>query len=595
MLTLRDLIEQPPLIHNNRSITWGIRPALAQLLDEAIGPRSVTLETGAGLSTLVILRKRPRQHTAVQPVPDEFAVILQFAERHQLDIHTFLPIVARSQDWLPRAELPDLDFVLVDGAHAFPVPFIDWYYGAEKLKVGGLMAVDDTHLVTGTILADFMDVDPRWEPVVRDDASHFAVYRKRVHPVHDDDWTRQPYVHNAYPTESIRLVRGVVAGGLPQPPAPVELAVTRQRPEVGILNQVDESGSQVTIIGASGDHINAPGLVDYGAESSAGDTRIQTKDFTKAFDYEQLLREEKEHYSQIEVTEDLKEGGAHASSCWHHYWGRVAKIIGRSEFADMPGYLSRTFGQLERPIEILSLGSGYCGHELALARGLRGSYRIRCTDINERLFARARQIVQDEGLAMEFAVADLNFMTIEPKRYHLILAHAVLHHVINLEHLFEQVAAGLANGGVFHLVDVAGQNRKLIWDANERLMNALLETGPRHISRGLQLDIRAEAGGMEGIRQADIVPQLRMVFTPLFEYQHGAFIRFICTNPELSPRLSLEDEAARRYLNFLIDVDDASVRHGVLRPLEIWGVYRPRVQNAEGVGSNASPTPKRQK
>ena len=116
------------------------------------------LETGAGLSTLVILRKRPRQHTAVQPAPDAFAAILEFAERHRMDIHGFRPIVARSQDWLPRVDLPDLDLVLVDGAHAFPVPFLDWYYGAEKLKVGGLMVVDDTHLPTGTMLAERIGV-----------------------------------------------------------------------------------------------------------------------------------------------------------------------------------------------------------------------------------------------------------------------------------------------------------------------------------------------------------------------------------------------------------------------------------------------------
>ena len=211
MLTLQTLLEQPPLIHNDRRITWGIRPALAHFLDEAVGPGSVTLETGAGLSTLVILRKQPRQHMAVQPVPDEFAAIVEFAERHGIAIHSFTPIVARSQDWLPRADLPELDLVLVDGAHAFPVPFLDWYYAAEKIKVGGLMVVDDTHLVTGTILADFMGVEPRWELVVRDDESHFAIYRKRVHPVHDADWTRQPYLSDAQPTDSTFVVPVVVA------------------------------------------------------------------------------------------------------------------------------------------------------------------------------------------------------------------------------------------------------------------------------------------------------------------------------------------------------------------------------------------------
>ena len=217
IVTLEELIAQQPLIHNDRTITWGIRPALAEFLDARIGPGAVTLETGAGLSTLVILRKQPRQHTSIQPVADEFAAILEFAEKHGIDTRGFLPVVAPSQQWLPQADLPDLDLVLVDGAHAFPVPFIDWYYSAERLRAGGLMIVDDTHLLTGTILADFMEADPRWEEVKRDRESHFAIYRKRSHPVHDDDWTRQPYVHDAYPTERVSFVRGA---GSPVPPEP---------------------------------------------------------------------------------------------------------------------------------------------------------------------------------------------------------------------------------------------------------------------------------------------------------------------------------------------------------------------------------------
>jgi SAM-dependent methyltransferase/glycosyltransferase involved in cell wall biosynthesis len=219
MPTLRDLLEQPPPVHSDRPIAWTIRPALAHFLDDAVGPGSVTLETGAGLSTLVILRKQPRQHTAVQPVPDAFAAILAFAERHRMDIHGFRPIVARSQDWLPRVDLPDLDLVLVNGGHAFPVPFLDWYYGAEKLKVGGLMVVDDTHLPTGSRLADFMGADLRWEPVVRDGTSHFAIYRKLVHRVHDDDGSSPSHVHDACPPmeESPVIRAGAAPAGGPAP------------------------------------------------------------------------------------------------------------------------------------------------------------------------------------------------------------------------------------------------------------------------------------------------------------------------------------------------------------------------------------------
>ena len=39
-------------------------------------------------------------------------------------------------------------------------------------------------------------------------------------------------------------------------------------------------------------------------------------DYTKSYDYERLIEEKKAHYSDIEITSDLKEGGAHASERW---------------------------------------------------------------------------------------------------------------------------------------------------------------------------------------------------------------------------------------------------------------------------------------
>ncbi len=300
------------------------------------------------------------------------------------------------------------------------------------------------------------------------------------------------------------------------------------------------------------------------------------QDLTKTYDYARLIEEEKEHYSHIEVTEDLREGGVHASSAWQHYWERVGKIIGASGFANLGAYLSQSLSHLDRPIEVLSLGSGYCGNELALARQFSCEYRIRCTDINEALFEKAKSVARDERLKIEFGVADINFLALERGRYDLIFAHAVIHHVINLEPLFDQLARGLAPGGVLHLVDVVGKNRKLIWDESERFANALLDLLPDRVTRGVRLAVPEEAEGMEGIRQQDIVPQLRQSFTPLFEHRHGAFMRFICTHPELGPTLDPRNEEGRRYLDFLIDCDDSAVRRGILAPLEIWGVYRPR-------------------
>jgi SAM-dependent methyltransferase len=331
-------------------------------------------------------------------------------------------------------------------------------------------------------------------------------------------------------------------------------------------------------------------------------------DLTRSYKYEKLIKEEIEHYGEIEVTDDLTEGGANDNPTWHYYWNRVHAVIATTEFANIAAYLSRTV-PTERSIEILSLGSGYCGHELKLARSLSRPYTLRCTDINENLFVKAKEAVRTESLSVEFEVADLNFIQLQPKRYDLIFAHASIHHVINLEHLLDQVAQALTSHGIFQLVEVVGKDRTLIWDENQRMANALLAALPKRITGGLLISDAAPAkgvlgrikrdakravkkiafvkplleglglikvDGMEGIRQSEIVDQLRQRFTPLFELRHGAFMRRICKNPALAACFDPNNREALQFLEFLIDADEAAVNRGVLRPLEIWGIYRPR-------------------
>jgi SAM-dependent methyltransferase len=299
------------------------------------------------------------------------------------------------------------------------------------------------------------------------------------------------------------------------------------------------------------------------------------RDFTKDYDYARLIEEEKVHFAEIEVTEELTEGGIHASSAWSFYWQHVWKILGNSGFGNLPAYVCGNFPADDRPIEVLSLASGYCGNELSLARGMTRPYKITCTDLNEAAFEKAKSIAKAESLAMEFQPADLNFLTITPGRYDLIFAHAAIHHVINLEHLFEQIANGLSPTGILRIVEVVGKNRKLIWDRNERYANALLGLMPEELTHGIHLAVHEDPDGMEGIRQEDIFPLLRKHFVALFEHCHGAFMRFICTHPELGAAFNVNDPEARRCLEFLIASDDCAVRYGILAPLEIWGVYRP--------------------
>lgn len=300
------------------------------------------------------------------------------------------------------------------------------------------------------------------------------------------------------------------------------------------------------------------------------------RDLTKGYDYARLVAEEQQHYSGIEVTESLLEGGVHAHASWYHYWSRVYADMRAAGGEEAATYVERASRGLDRPLRILSLGSGYCGQEIMLAARIATPYEITCTDLNPALFDQAAAVAKARGLHLRFASMDMNFAEIETGRYDLILAHAALHHVINLETLFEQVARGLTPTGLFHVVEVVGQNRKLLWPENARFANRALRLVPRAVRGFTRVRVPRHVEGMEGVRQEDIVPLMRRSFTPVFEHAHGAYMRFICTHPRLGRAFDPAHPERRRYLDLLIDLDASAVRQGVLRPLEIWGVYRPR-------------------
>lgn len=145
-----------------------------------------------------------------------------------------------------------------------------------------------------------------------------------------------------------------------------------------------------------------------------------------------------------------------------------------------------------------------------------------------------------------------------------------------MEGLFDQIAGGLTSGGILHLVEVIGKNRRLLWEENERFANLILHALPNDLTGGAKLQAPSEEEGMEGVRQEEILPILRQRFEPIYEYAHGAFMRFVCTDERLGRHFNPEHEIGRRYLDLLIDIDRSAVRNGILRPLEIWGVYRLR-------------------
>lgn len=125
-------------------------------------PSMTTLETGSGASTIVFAA-RGSAHTAISPAPDEHARIRSWCAEHQIstDRLRFLPEssdVALTGAWTPEP----LDLVLVDGAHLFPLPALDWFHTARHLRVGGRIVLDDAFLPSVHMVVRFLRLSPSW-------------------------------------------------------------------------------------------------------------------------------------------------------------------------------------------------------------------------------------------------------------------------------------------------------------------------------------------------------------------------------------------------------------------------------------------------
>jgi hypothetical protein len=190
------LADRPPvhLKRDGSSRCIGLHSHALRYLYQQLLPHYATLETGCGLSTL-IFALAGCQHQAVVPNRAHIEETSKQAASYGIDLKRVTFIEARSETVLPQlAGPPLLDVLLVDGGHAFPIPFIDWFYAGSRLAVDGLLVVDDIGLKTVGILYDFLAKQPQWQ---KEKVIHkTAFFRKREEVAVEeawDYWHEQPF------------------------------------------------------------------------------------------------------------------------------------------------------------------------------------------------------------------------------------------------------------------------------------------------------------------------------------------------------------------------------------------------------------------
>ncbi len=210
----REIIASPPVVHPGapNGKVWNTEQSCYELMAGHVRPGSRTLETGAGVST-ALFAAWGCDHTAVVPFADEATAIAAYCHEAGIDTSTLRFDLRPSERALPELiGSSPLDLVFIDGAHGFPMPIIDWFYGAGLLRRGGVVVFDDVQLpAVSTFLNTYVELDDRWERI--GGTPKWRAYRRLSEGTLSEHESRQPFFKVPPPqglARASRLVKDAV-------------------------------------------------------------------------------------------------------------------------------------------------------------------------------------------------------------------------------------------------------------------------------------------------------------------------------------------------------------------------------------------------
>jgi ubiquinone/menaquinone biosynthesis C-methylase UbiE len=300
-------------------------------------------------------------------------------------------------------------------------------------------------------------------------------------------------------------------------------------------------------------------------------------------DYSARLQNEREFYQDCRKVHDLPD--------IFHYWSNkyLAPDFRRFGFASPDDFHAQSIikylQRSSRPnTHFVSIGSGNCDLELDITRKLVAaecrSFVFECLDINQDMLDRGLEAVRRAGLEEHFRFTCADFNDWRPqKKYGIVLANQSLHHVLNLENLFDGIKLGLARNGLFLVSDMIGRNGHMRWpEAMERLQpfwgelpesyryNQLLK---RYEPEYVNHDCSRES--FEGIRAQDILPLLIERFNFEFFYPYGNMI-FVFVDRPFGHNFDADAEWDRDFIDRVQADDEACIVAGTLKPTSMLAV-----------------------
>ena len=241
--------------------------------------------------------------------------------------------------------------------------------------------------------------------------------------------------------------------------------------------------------------------------------------------YAERRRREIEKFKAVENVHELPE--------IFHFWSnryvrpKLEAVLGVSGIDDFfLKYIHRSYkARPNDTIVIVSIGAGNSDTELRLAQKMRNqglkNFRFRCLDINPSMLERGRQLAITNDLANEFEFVESDVTAWQERgNVSIVMANHSLHHIVELELLFERVRTAIGREGYFLVCDMVGRNGHMRWPEALEIIHSIWKTMPDRYKFNHQLNRFEElyenwdcsTEGFEGIRAQDILPLLVKTF-----------------------------------------------------------------------------------
>jgi SAM-dependent methyltransferase len=233
----------------------------------------------------------------------------------------------------------------------------------------------------------------------------------------------------------------------------------------------------------------------------------------------------------------------------------------------------------------VSVGAGNCDTEVRIAKALQQSghsnFVIECLDLNETMLERGRALALHEGCAAQVLPVRADFNVWQPtQRYQAVIANQSLHHVMNLEGLFDAIDKAIRPlDGVLITSDMIGRNGHQRWPEALAVIEEIWRTLPEPYKYNHQLkrcdhqfvNWDCSTDGFEGIRAQDILPLL------VDKFHFELFVPF---SNVISPFIDrgyghnydANSEADRSRIDEIHALDEAGMTAGTLKPTQMFAV-----------------------